>query len=303
MARRYRFVFLKSKILTLLSICILLIVAGASANQSPECLECHSEYADNLAATFHSEADTRVEVSCISCHVNYKAHLEEPDPSNITIPSELDPFEELDVCSSCHFGQSESDFVHAGKHFTQGVNCSGCHTIHGNANVGTALLKSKNIVETCANCHRKQLNDFSLLSSHPVKAGAITCIDCHELFTDLGYTLAARSANGACYKCHTEMDGPFMYEHEATRDFGLVDGGCLNCHIPHGSAFPNLLKEPVQQLCQQCHVLPPGHATAHNSTTCLDCHIDIHGSDTDSRFLHDRPQSTINEMPCQQCHQ
>jgi len=303
MAQCCRFLFEQNKIPTLLSICILLLVAPAPANQSPQCLECHGEYAESLTGTFHSAANTRVEVSCISCHVNYEQHLEEPEPGNITVPSRLDPFEQLHICSSCHFGQSESDFVHAGRHFAEGVNCSGCHNIHDNPNVGTALLKAENIVATCLTCHGKQFGDFSLLSSHSVKTGAVTCTDCHELFTDLGFTLNSRSSNSACYKCHTEMDGPFMFEHEATRDFGLIDGGCVNCHMPHGSAFPNLLKEPVQQLCQQCHVLPPGHANAHNSTTCLDCHIDIHGSDTDSQFLHDRPQSTINETPCLQCHQ
>ena len=34
-------------------------------------------------------------------------------------------------------------------------------------------------------------------------------------------------------------EGPFPYEHQATLDYSTEEGGCMNCHSPHGSAQPN----------------------------------------------------------------
>jgi DmsE family decaheme c-type cytochrome len=282
---------------------VILTFASAYAYQSSACLDCHEEYENSLSSTSHSGTNKKVEITCLSCHIDYTDHLEEPEAGNITNPALLDPFEALDICSSCHFGKSESDFAHASSHFKANVNCSGCHKVH-NANVyGVSILAQKNINETCFKCHVQEQYSFTLLSSHPVKSGAMTCIDCHDYFKNIGESFTTANKNSACYKCHTEMDGPFLYEHEANRDFGLEDGGCLSCHDPHGSAFVNLLKEPVFELCQQCHQVSSFHATAHNAKSCLECHIDIHGSDSDTHYLLSPPTSIINSAPCNLCHQ
>jgi predicted CXXCH cytochrome family protein len=95
--------------------------------------------------------------------------------------------------------------------------------------------------------------------------------------------------------CHNEFQGPFPFEHQATVDYSTEEGGCINCHDPHGSAQPRMLKQPYEaphfQLCTQCHGVPPlhnqnaRHGDRWAGLACNDCHTDIHGSYTSRVFL------------------
>ena len=78
------------------------------------------------------------------------------------------------------------------------------------------------------------------------------------------------TVNETCYTCHAEKRGPFLWEHSPVVD------DCTNCHTPHGSTKPALLKARVPWLCQECHSgdhgaainsganLPTGNATTVN---------------------------------------
>jgi DmsE family decaheme c-type cytochrome len=252
------------------------------------CYDCHSDYAASLEQSSHSAANKIAKVKCTSCHVDFEKHVNEPSVDNITRPAKLTAIETLNICSKCHFGKSEADFAHAGEHFKAGVNCLGCHKIHDAKTHSNAALTKSTINETCMNCHSKEKHQFTLLSQHPVLSGAMNCTDCHDYFKSLSADLTSKVNNQTCYNCHSEMDGPFIHEHEATRDFGVENGGCINCHSPHGSPFANLLKQEPKQLCLQCHQVP-GHKTAHNgayaNVNCVECHIDIHGSDNNKFYL------------------
>ena len=99
-----------------------------------------------------------------------------------------------------------------------------------------------------------------------------------------------------CLKCHTDKRGPFLFEHAAVR----VDG-CEACHSPHGSTNARLLKRPVLfTLCLECHTGQSGfgltgdgiptQSASHNMAdpkyrNCTTCHVRIHGSNADERFL------------------
>ena len=99
-----------------------------------------------------------------------------------------------------------------------------------------------------------------------------------------------------CLKCHAEYRGPFLFEHAAVR----VDG-CETCHSPHGSTNSRLLKRPVLfTICLECHTGAPGfgrqgdgiptQTPSHNMAdpryhNCTTCHVRIHGSNADQRFL------------------
>ena len=91
-----------------------------------------------------------------------------------------------------------------------------------------------------------------------------------------------------CFQCHAEKRGPFLWEHPPVRD------KCTNCHTPHGSSQPRLLKARAPWLCQQCHLATfhpsdlyagsalPGGSQSDMSRllvkSCLNCHPKIHGS-------------------------
>ena len=147
---------------------------------------------------------------------------------------------------------------------------------------------------------------FALPFKHRVNEGFMNCTDCHNPHGAAAPTwrMGARprmveSAPGneePCLKCHTDKRGPFAYEHAAVR----VDG-CEVCHQPHGSMNARLLKRPtVFTLCLECHNgaepfgrqgsnifrTPKDHNIADpRYRNCTTCHVRIHGSNADARFL------------------
>ena len=100
------------------------------------------------------------------------------------------------------------------------------------------------------------------------------------------------TVNETCWQCHADKRGPFLWEHQPVRE------DCTNCHNPHGSVNPRLLKEKVPFLCLDCHsatndmggqgmshaALAPGSSQLYlfGDRSCLNCHSQIHGSDSPS---------------------
>ena len=83
-----------------------------------------------------------------------------------------------------------------------------------------------------------------------VASGKMTCSDCHNPHS--GDAIAEGSTNMAavnesCLKCHTSQGGPYVFEHEASRE------GCTVCHNAHGSPNAKMLKARNANLCLQCH--------------------------------------------------
>ena len=123
------------------------------------------------------------------------------------------------------------------------------------------------------------------------------CSDCHNPHGgfELKQARLATGADAACFKCHSDKQGPFVFEHAP-----LKVEGCAACHDPHGSSNPKLLKRNVvSQLCLECHSNvgtqtaepgTPGTPTFHNLTTaryqnCTTCHVKIHGSNSSRVFF------------------
>ena len=161
--------------------------------------------------------------------------------------------------------------------------------------------------ELCYGCHANVRAQFSMPFKHRVNEGFMQCTDCHNPHGTSAPTwrMASRPKlvdqglinEEACLKCHVQQRGPFAYEHAAVR----VDG-CETCHTPHGSANARLLKRPaVFTVCLECHNGVPGfgrdqsagipvQSPSHSMTNpryqnCTACHVRIHGSNADSRFL------------------
>jgi DmsE family decaheme c-type cytochrome len=127
-------------------------------------------------------------------------------------------------------------------------------------------------------------------SAHPLKDGQMDCVACHDPHGTSGEKLLRHaSTNELCYSCHQNMRGPFLWEHSPARE------DCLTCHRPHGSNYPQLLQARVTQLCQSCHQQGP-HQTVPGAPAsiwvgnraCLNCHMQIHGSNHPSGPLFQR---------------
>jgi DmsE family decaheme c-type cytochrome len=177
-------------------------------------------------------------------------------------------------------------------HVDNDVNCSGCHKVHESTRPG--LLKAAEF-DLCLDCHSEVEGQFAMPFRHPVNDEIVACSECHLTLDAMTRELSLNGVNSACMDCHNEFQGPFPFEHQATVDYSTEEGGCLNCHDPHGSSQPRMLTQPYEpphfQLCTQCHSVPPGHNlnTQHGTmwagVSCNECHTDIHGSYTSRNFL------------------
>ena len=241
-------------------------IPGATFVGSEECSTCHEETVRDFKTADHAKLQTK---------------------SKVPIVGEKDMVGERTVvdigCESCHGPGS--------KHVEAG------------GGAGTIINPDKS-PDACFQCHLDMKAQFSLPYSHPVLSGKMTCTECHDPHKGSahrgGGTQLAR-ANDTCTECHTQQRGPFVFEHEATRE------GCVTCHNPHGSTNQKMLTERNATLCLKCHFQDQsfGQATtatsiriggsAHGTAgsrlsegTCwtAGCHEHVHGSNTGRHLRH-----------------
>jgi predicted CXXCH cytochrome family protein len=145
----------------------------------------------------------------------------------------------------------------------------------------------REIQTVCFDCHADVRGKFNLPSHHPVPEGRMTCSVCHPPHkgsAHIGGGTGLLSKEDNCLKCHPEQRGPYVFEHEATRE------GCTTCHDSHGSVNAKMLTVRDSNLCMKCHfqrltggsILIGGsdHTTRVQQGTCwtAGCHEAVHGS-------------------------
>jgi DmsE family decaheme c-type cytochrome len=260
---------------------------------SEVCLDCHEDAPRALMGTAHDPLAKKL-IACASCHVGPATamHVDDPDTYKPIIPANL-PADSLSaVCTACHKNPHALNMYERDPHIEADLSCDACHKIHNNNDYPALLKASANTV--CLDCHASARSDFALPTHHPVMEGVVECRDCH---IEIAQSPKQRTAGGpaeTCVACHGRMQGPFPYEHEPAVNYAVNDGGCLNCHNPHGSVYPMLLKQsyesPHFSLCSQCHAVPKHlnnmqHGTQWAGVACSDCHVDVHGSYVNRNLL------------------
>lgn len=285
--------------------------ADASQYVGPEtCATCH----ENVAKGFANNPHTKMAlmhgdkgITCENCHGPGKAHVEGGgDVTKIFNPSKHSAKEVNEVCLKCHAG-THPNFERS-PHAKAGMSCISCHTIHGSDNQAavraslhmtgvatvpasaakTYLLKAPE-PELCYQCHTDLQAQLHMPFHHPVNEGVVKCSDCHNVHGTFQPNNLRNTAdqNMVCVKCHTDVRGPFVYEH-----LPVKAQGCLACHSPHGSQNARLLNMPnINVLCNQCHS-QVGADTVHgqgagssDSIPCTSCHTYIHGSNINPALL------------------
>jgi len=187
----------------------------------------------------------------------------------------------------------------------------GCESCHGAGSLHVKIGGSKATIvnpgkspEACFQCHLDKRGEFSLPNSHPVLAGKVSCVDCHDVHEGnaiKGSGAAMEKMNETCTKCHVAQKGPFVFEH------GAVKEGCVACHNPHGTVNQKMLVARDVNLCLRCHLtMPPASAPGDISTSSrfnvahtgelhssdaqrgacwsAGCHEAIHGSNANNHF-------------------
>ncbi|KAA3619569.1 MAG: DmsE family decaheme c-type cytochrome [Calditrichaeota bacterium] len=153
--------------------------------------------------------------------------------------------------------------------------------------------KAKKIGDAeCADCHEDIAESFAK-SAHKVYAEdeGFLCESCHgpgslhaEEEDEMLIFNPKRDFNSTeksvCLDCHggSQFESAFGTAHHEAAN------GCSDCHTVH-STSENLLSQPADQLCQQCHtdivaqfMLPSHHPVEEGLMTCQDCH-EVHGGD------------------------
>lgn len=218
---------------------------------------------------------------CMTCHNNnhINAILKTPHAQSA---DKRTPFA-THACESCH-GASE-------EHMRSGPGSS--PTISFRAGSSTPVEKQN---EVCLGCHQGGLRINWTGSQH--EAADTSCASCHVAHSVEDPALIRKSEPETCYGCHTEQRAD---DHRRSRH-PVREGKviCSDCHNPHGSFGPGLLRETsVNDTCYTCHAEKRGpflweHAPVRDD--CSSCHTP-HGSNLAPLLKARTP------WLCQECHQ
>lgn len=269
---------------------------------SQTCGACHQEAADSHRLSVHREAEARsgVLAGCESCHGPGQAHVNAlGDPTLIFSFAESDTVEEkVDRCVTCHEDDVESFAFRGSSHMKGTVDCASCHKPHAAAGEDRLLavdvtgdpLRLGAGLEACLGCHQEVRATANLNERHRMLEGVVACADCHDQHEPSPRMRLGGFRQSNCTSCHTDKQGPFVFEHVSQR----IDG-CTSCHAPHGSVNRHMLSfQSVGDLCYSCHVEVPGFHKGgpqgtplrfDSTTNCTNCHSSIHGSNLDPAFL------------------
>jgi DmsE family decaheme c-type cytochrome len=308
MARRSLKLLASGLLVLLAGLALALASAPAATAQEEEepldssiCAGCHDDqvaaFASNPHALLNDPAWAKHGIeggSCVSCHEGAAAHVEEGggEGTIFAFGEETPATERIQACQECH-ADTHPRFL-TSEHAQAGVACTTCHQVHQPGHSAVSLLRSGPMTAAdpaeklgaaarlCAQCHGDVVAQFQWNERHRLQEGILDCTSCHNPHERATRARLGGFKQEACFECHTDKGGPFVFEHGSSKA-----EGCVACHDPHGSPNRHLLKnQRVAELCTSCHATVPGfHSRFTLNTVCTNCHSSIHGSNFDPFFL------------------
>jgi DmsE family decaheme c-type cytochrome len=260
------------------------------------CKACHPEEYKSWEGSPHwkttlNTKEGPLHKGCEACHGDGASHLADPtDTSKLFLFEKASAKAVTEQCLTCHAGGTHHMNALNSVHSQNGVSCISCHSPHHSTTKEFLLIKAQ--PELCYTCHVGKRADFAMPFHHRVNEGLVQCSDCHNVHgTVLPKQVRMSSTqDAACFKCHTDKQGPFVYEHAPVKT-----DGCSSCHQVHGGPNAHMLKvSNINLLCLQCHTTSsfsaaPGAPSFHNQASffqaCTLCHVAIHGSNFSSTFF------------------
>ncbi len=276
--------------------------AAAMEEVTPElCAACHEDVvnaftADNPHAAMDApdwHGRSPGALSCAGCHGDPSAHLEAGGGKETIFSFDESNGHVVNAkrCLACH-GDVHPRFFQS-PHAAAGMDCTSCHTIHGEKMPHTPLLQAAHVTQGpmdrisasslfCKQCHGEVFTQFEFNERHRLREGILECKSCHDPHAAQSRILLGGFKQQQCLECHADKGGPYTFEHGSV----MVEG-CVACHAPHGSPNRHMLKyQRVAELCFSCHASPPSfHSRFTLDTVCTNCHSSIHGSNFSPFFL------------------
>jgi len=285
-------------VVTLLVTLLALLTTGPAQDTPPlareggrvaaaECAECHGREHRRIVASGHGLIlHAAVLPGCETCHGPGEAHARhaDTDPALITLPSALEPEQQVALCAKCHGDQIDRHGGDPGGFRIAGFACTDCHSVHGRQQKPVApglRLRRRDAMAAhaeqvgsaeCVECH--PLRDSLLAASAHVSLTAVNdsggCEKCHgegSLHADTGegrlITRPDRADDGiaTCRSCHPEVDA--IEFHWLDRDKPYLSDGvlCTTCHVVHAGVVAGVATvaidpdaaPPTNRLCATCH--------------------------------------------------
>jgi len=270
------------------------------------CLNCHE---DILAGMSPAQAHRALslERACVACH----------DPHASERPKLLAGENTVELCAGCHeeiVRQSRLSVQHAP---VAAGGCRSCHSPHASPN---PALGRKAQPDLCLTCHPAGKESMAAAHRKIPLAGA-RCTGCHAPHgSDAGGLMHAvlhpPFAEGGCDTCH-EGEGAQAIPRSGINDLCLVcheprstghpipeEATCVNCHTPHSSEMPALIRAPEREVCLSCHqekaavraIAAAVHPAFGGRQDCTVCH-ELHTGKTSALLKKPSAQET-----CKTCH-
>jgi predicted CXXCH cytochrome family protein len=283
-----------------------------AASPDAVCATCHAGLVPGGAASVHRPV---AEGRCVSCHDPHAS----PNNANLIRAGNT-------LCLGCHADVKSSVESATHKHPPADRNCLACHDPH--AAKGAKAILRKAAPALCLDCHKPTQPGFAQAHmNYPVsKADCTSCHDPHGSKNRgiLRATVHEPVRNRMCAQCHGDpaaqrvtLKRPGADLCRGCHNALILDIGsktrvhwpvldktaCANCHEPHASRTPGLLKAPQKRLCGGCHQdavarqdrSPTKHAPV-NDGECTSCH-QPHASDATFLFA-----SADTREVCGACH-
>jgi DmsE family decaheme c-type cytochrome len=197
------------------------------------------------------------------------------------------------ACTRCH---DESEglpilAIYQTKHGVKGdpraPSCQSCHGASADhlknkerptdVSFGKNGAASKAQDAACLTCHKTDNRTHWRGGQH--QANDVSCSSCHQVHAAVDKVRNKRTQPEVCFTCHKEQRADSnKVSHHPIGEGKVV---CSDCHNPHGSTGPKMLREnTVLETCFTCHAEKRGpFLWEHQPATkdCTNCHTP-HGS-------------------------
>jgi predicted CXXCH cytochrome family protein len=213
-------------ILVMMAVCAPLTAAPSQRDAVAE--DCLKYQDPNSIVVRKNYKHPALEKGCATCHLDCREISSATD--RLQTPAHYLKAKEPGVCLECHSASKQDLSVAHGNEPLGQARCSGCHDPHSSNSP-------------------KRIPDIS----HGPYAARL-CSACHAAPLDGKVQLVAADSDALCYGCHADFKSRIDGAKSRHALFSESKASCVECHNPHATNQPSLLKEPLRDLCLSCHL-------------------------------------------------